>query len=58
MQQGKAEALSRRPYMELQPGESAFENQKQILLAPDRLRLMAFHAIDTPEDSSLLDSIR
>ena len=58
MQQGKADALSRRSYMELQPGEAAFENQKQILLGPDRLRLMAFHAIDTPEDSSLLDSIR
>ena len=44
--------------MELQPGEAAFEYQKQILLGPDHLRLMAFHAIDTPEDSSLLDSIR
>ena len=58
MQQGKADALSRNSYMELQPGEATFENQKQILLGPDRLRLMAFHAIDTPEDSSLLDSIR
>ena len=58
MQQGKADALSRHPYMELQLGEAAFENLKQILLGHDRLQLMAFHAIDTPEDSSILDSIR
>ena len=38
--------------------DTAFENQKQILLGPNRLRLMAFHAIDTPEDLSPLDSIR
>ena len=57
MQQGKADALSRHSYMELQPREVTFESQKQILLGPNHLRLMAFHAIDTPGDSSLLDSI-
>ena len=31
MQQGKAYALSRRSYMELRPGEPAFEHQKEIL---------------------------
>ena len=36
MQQGKADALSRRSYMELQPGETAFEIQKQIVLGLDR----------------------
>ena len=58
MQQGKADALSRRSYIELQPREATFENQKQILLGRDHLRLMTFNAIDTPEDSSILDSIR
>ena len=59
MQQGKADALSRRSYMELRPGEVAFENQKQILLGPDRLQVMEVHATtEPPMDSSLLDSIR
>ena len=58
MQQGKADALSRRPYMELQLGEAAFENQKQILLGLDCLRLMEIHAIETLGDSILLDSIQ
>ena len=58
MQQGKADALSQRSYMELQPGEAAFESQKKILLGPDRLRVMAIHTINTPGDSRLLDSIR
>ena len=43
--------------MELQLGETAFESQKQILLGPDRLQLMAIHTINAPRDSSLLDSI-
>ena len=58
MQQGKTYALSRGSYMELQPRESAFESQKKILLGPDHLCPMEFHAIDTPRDSNLLDSIR
>ena len=58
MQQGKADALSRRSYMELRPGEPAFEHQKQILLGPNRLRLMVVNAITTLENSTLLDSIR
>jgi hypothetical protein len=37
IQQGKVDALSGRSYMELQPGEAAFENQKQILLGPNHL---------------------
>ena len=36
MQQEKENVLSRRS-MELQPGEAAFESQKQILLGLDRL---------------------
>ena len=56
IQQGKADALSRRSYMELQPGDAAFERQKQILLGPDRLRLMAMNTINTPGDSRLLDA--
>ena len=58
MQQGKADALSRRSYMELQPGEVAFESQKKSLLGLHRLRLMTMHTTNTPEDSSLLDTIR
>ena len=58
MQQGKADALSRRSYMELRPGEPAFEHQKQILLGPNCLRVMAVNSITTPRDSTLLDSIR
>ena len=58
MQQGKADALSRRSYMELRPGEPAFEHKKQVLLGPNSLRLMAANAITTLEDSTLLDSIR
>ena len=57
MQQGKADALSRRSYMELRPGEPAFEHKKQILLGPNRLRLMAVNSI-TPGDPTLLYSIR
>ena len=51
MQQGKAYA-----YLDIRIWN--FNHEKQILLGPDRIRLMAFHAIDTPGDSSLLDSIR
>jgi hypothetical protein len=58
MQQGKADALSRRSYMELRPGEVAFESQKQILLGSDHLRLMDVHDTETPSDSGLLYSIR
>ena len=58
MQQGKADALSRCSYMELRPGEPAFEHQKQILLGPNRLRLMVVNAITTLDNSTLLDSIR
>ena len=57
-QQGKADALSRRSYMELRPGELAFEHQKHILLGPNRLRLMVVNAITTLNNSTLLDSIR
>ena len=58
MQQGKADALSRRSYMELRPRELAFEHKKQVLLGPNRLRLMAANALTTLEDSTLPDSIR
>ena len=44
--------------MELRPGEPAFEHQKQILLGPNRLRLIVVNAITTLENSTLLDSIR
>ena len=44
--------------MELRPGEPTFEHTKQILLGPNRLRLMAANAIITLEDSTLLNSIR
>ena len=58
MQQGKAGALSLCSYMELRPREPAFEHQKQILLGPNRLRLMVVNAITALENSSLVDSIR
>ena len=41
MQKGKADALSRRSYMELRPGEPTFEHKKQVLRGPNRLQLMA-----------------
>ena len=57
MQQGKADALSQRSYMELHPRELAFEYKKRILLGYNSLQLMAANAITTLEDSTLLDSI-
>ena len=39
-------------------GEPTFDNQKQVLLGPDRLRLMTTHVFEAPLDSSLLKSIR
>jgi hypothetical protein len=58
MQQGKADTLSRSSYMELRPGEVAFESRKKILLGFDHLRLMELHPIDTLSVSGLLYSIR
>ena len=52
------DVISRRSYMELRPRELAFELKKQVLLGPNRLRLMAANAKTTLEDSALLDSIR
>ena len=34
-QQGKPDALSRRSYLALKPGDAAFEQQKSILLKPE-----------------------
>jgi hypothetical protein len=58
VQQGKADALSRRSYLAPRPGEPAFDHQNQILLGPDRLRVMTTQVFKTPLDSSLLESIR
>ena len=58
VQQGKADALSRRSYLAPQPGEPTFDHQKQVILGPDRLRVLTINAFKAPEDSRLLDSIR
>jgi hypothetical protein len=58
IQQGKADALSRRSYLAPGPGDPAFDHQKQIILGPERLRLLATKVFETPRDSRLLDSIR
>jgi hypothetical protein len=58
VQQGKADALSRRSYLAPQPGELTFDHQKQVVLGPNRLQLLAINASQAFEDSSLLDSIR
>ena len=50
------DAMSRRSYMASQPGDPAFNNQKQILLGPSKLLTTIVYA--TPLDSSLLDTIR
>ena len=55
-QQGQADALSRRSYLALRPGDPAFDNQKQVLLGPTKLQATTVCA--TPLDSSLLDTIR
>ena len=55
-QQGKADALSRRSYLALRPGDPAFDNQKQILLGPSKLQATTVYA--TPLESSLVDTIR
>ena len=55
-QQGKADALSRRSYLALRPGDPAFDNQKQTLLGPSKLQVTTIYA--TPLDSTLLDTIR
>ena len=47
MQQGKADGFSWCSYMELRPGEPAFELQKQILLGPKQ------HAIEGHMDHRL-----
>ena len=56
-QQGKADALSRRSYLAPYPGELAFEQQKQILLGPGRVRQMISNISQAPLDSSLQDQI-
>jgi hypothetical protein len=55
-QLGKADALSRRSYLALRPGDPDFDNQKQVLLGPTKLQATTIFA--TPLDSSLLDTIR
>ena len=44
VQQGKADALSRRSYLAPQPGEPTFDHQKQVILGPDRLRVLTIKA--------------
>ena len=56
LQQGKADALSRRTYLAPRPGEAAFDDQQQILLGPARLQ--AVEVSDMPLDSNILNSIR
>ena len=48
--------MSRRSYMASQPGDPAFNNQKQILVEPSKLHADIVYA--TPLDSSLLHTIR
>ena len=57
VQQGKANALSRRSYLAPQSGERTFDHKKQVVLGPNRLRLITVNASQAPEDSGLLDSI-
>ena len=45
-------------FLEHRPGKPTFEHKKQVLLGPNRLRLMEANVITTLEDSTLLDSIR
>ena len=58
IQQGKADALSRRSYLALKPGDPAYDHQKQILLGPDRLQLLVTNVSETLCDSNFLDCIR
>ena len=58
IQQGKEDALSRRSYMVPCLGEPTFDHQKQILLGPDRLQVMATNAFKMPTDSFLISTIR
>ena len=39
------------------PGEPAFDHQKQVLLGHDRLWLMTTHVFEAPIDSNLLETI-
>ena len=58
IQQGKADALSRRSYFAPKPGDPTYDHQEQVLLSPSRLRLMVTNVSETTLDSKFLDSIR
>lgn len=57
-QQGKADALSRRSYLAPQSGELAFDQQKQVLLGPERLQAAPTFVFPAPENQEILDIIR
>jgi hypothetical protein len=58
VQQGKADALSRRSCLAPKLGDPIYDHQRQVLLALDCLRLMMVNAFKAPTESILLDSIR
>ena len=51
--QGKLDALSRRSYLAPRPGDAAFDQQEQVLLAPD-LFIAAANSYRRPLDLSLI----
>ena len=57
MQQGKVDALSRRSYMELRPGEPAFEHKKQILENSTLLDSIRHHMATDDFAKDVLDHI-
>lgn len=57
--QGQSDALSRRSYFIPKGGDPEYDNQKQVLLGPNRLRhLVATTIFQAPIDSSLIEKVR
>ena len=50
VQQGKVDALSRQSYLVPQPEEPTFHHKNQVVVGPNRLRLLTVNASQTFED--------
>jgi hypothetical protein len=56
-QQGKTDALSRRTYLALKQGDAIYDQQKSILLKPERLTLRSLVS-SPPKDLSHIEEIQ
>jgi transposase InsO family protein len=58
LQQGKPDALSRRSYMAPREGDLAYDQQRHVLLGPDKLQLFASEVYTAPQGTLFFDNVR